>query len=696
MGATDKELLIRVRADIQQAIKQLNAIESGIKGVAGAANKPINDPTKDLSSGLDRTKSKAVDLRRELTALFSLAAIYRGVKAAIDETRKMQSALLGLRAVSENAGIGIQQAWATVTGLTKDGLLSVSDAAKSLQNLLARGYSLDQSVSTIERLKDAAAFNRAAHLSMSEAVLTATEGLKNENSILVDNAGVTKNVSVMWKEYAKQIGKTVDQLTQQEKVQAEVNGILSETTAQAGNAALAAEGVEGKVATFNKTLSDLKNVAGDSLLPALTQLASWGTSFIQDVVQPLVGYLKAYAVWVGFLVKSAGDISSGDFGQIKNNFKVAEDMMREHIENAKKGSTDLTKEIVKMGNAVTDSSNQSAKALDTQTDAAIDYEKALKDINLQLKSAITLQNEQAKAAEAARQATKDLAKSFEDVRGGLGDQGGTPDIVGISSQTLKSEQLFSQGDYEGAVKAAEKARDMIAELGDAGTESELVLRGLLTRAEQAGMQAAQSIQAEKEAALQQTNQVITDLLTRAEELKALKVGLDADAAQAQANSLMTALQAQFSANPLVIPVVLSQGGDINVPSEQAVAGVVEPMPIKRAGGGQIVGPGTGTSDSVLMWGSNGEFMQPAASVQYYGRGFMELIRRRQLPRFADGGLIGAPALSSASLPAPGGAAGGTPINLYLNGKQYPVSASSDVAADMQREFHRESMKRGDR
>ena len=33
-----------------------------------------------------------------------------------------------------------------------------------------------------------------------------TEGLKNENSILVDNAGVTKNVAKMWEDYAKAIG----------------------------------------------------------------------------------------------------------------------------------------------------------------------------------------------------------------------------------------------------------------------------------------------------------------------------------------------------------------------------------------------------------------------------------------------------------------------------------------------------------
>jgi hypothetical protein len=61
-------------------------------------------------------------------------------------------------------------------------------------------------------------------------------------------------------------------------------------------------------------------------------------------------------------------------------------------------------------------------------------------------------------------------------------------------------------------------------------------------------------------------------------------------------------------------------------------------------GGPIVGPGTATSDSILARLSNGEFVQPAAAVDYYGQDFMEAIRRRRIPRevlpgFARGGLV---------------------------------------------------------
>jgi hypothetical protein len=67
-----------------------------------------------------------------------------------------------------------------------------------------------------------------------------------------------------------------------------------------------------------------------------------------------------------------------------------------------------------------------------------------------------------------------------------------------------------------------------------------------------------------------------------------------------------------------------------------------------AEGGQVFGPGTATSDSIPTLLSNREFVQPVASVDYYGTDLMEALRLRRIPRemlpgFAKGGLVGWPA-----------------------------------------------------
>jgi hypothetical protein len=58
-----------------------------------------------------------------------------------------------------------------------------------------------------------------------------------------------------------------------------------------------------------------------------------------------------------------------------------------------------------------------------------------------------------------------------------------------------------------------------------------------------------------------------------------------------------------------------------------------------AGGGYISGPGTKTSDSIPAWLSNGEFVQRARAVDFYGVDFMRRLNNLQIPKFAGGGHV---------------------------------------------------------
>jgi hypothetical protein len=61
----------------------------------------------------------------------------------------------------------------------------------------------------------------------------------------------------------------------------------------------------------------------------------------------------------------------------------------------------------------------------------------------------------------------------------------------------------------------------------------------------------------------------------------------------------------------------------------------------KAAGGFITGPGSGTSDSILTWLSNGEYVMPAHVVKQMGVGFFDQLRGVKTPGFAAGGLVGA-------------------------------------------------------
>jgi hypothetical protein len=275
------------RSTFNRELKAINTDMVGSQVQISRLGTAANDAFAWVGTKL---KGDLLALGASMAAVFSAVAIKDFVADSKAAAIQQEAAYRGLEAVANHAGVGIGRAMQEAQKLSADGLLSVGDAAKALQNLLSRGYNLDQSIAVINRLKDAAAFNRQANLGLSEAVLTATEGLKNENSVLVDNAGVTKNVAKMWDEYAKSIGTTRDKLTESQKVQAEYTGILKETEAQVGNADKAAKGLTGSQAELDAKSNELKVTVGTILEPAfislnktLAETASWFNGLLKSM-----------------------------------------------------------------------------------------------------------------------------------------------------------------------------------------------------------------------------------------------------------------------------------------------------------------------------------------------------------------------------------------------------------------------------
>lgn len=110
-------------------------------------------------------------------------------------------------------------------------------------------------------------------------------------------------------------------------------------------------------------------------------------------------------------------------------------------------------------------------------------------------------------------------------------------------------------------------------------------------------------------------------------------------------------------------------------------------PFGFAGGGMIRGPGTTTSDSIMAFLSNWEFVQPARAVQYYGLEFMEAIRQLKLPRdfvgrFAMGGL--ARSVSGNRFAGGGQVRSGNPVILKIDRQTFNMTAGDDTVAALKR------------
>lgn len=227
---------------------------------------------KSTASGVQSTFGSAMKaVGKSIGVAFSVGAVVSFGKKCVQVASETQSAWTGLSSIINGQGKDFNKANSFIQDYIKDGLVPLNNAVTAYKNLTARGYDQSQVKSVMNALKDSAAFGRQASLSYGDAIQSATEGLKNENSVLVDNAGVTKNVAKMWEDYAKSIGTTSAALTQQQKIQAEVNGILQETRWQTGDAAKYSHTFAGGMARITATSTQLKTAIGNMLIPVLNQ-----------------------------------------------------------------------------------------------------------------------------------------------------------------------------------------------------------------------------------------------------------------------------------------------------------------------------------------------------------------------------------------------------------------------------------------
>ncbi len=194
--------------------------------------------------------------------------------ASIGAANDLNNSLLGLSTTASAFGQDAGRAQNAARTLAADGLMTVADSATSLKNLLAAGFNLDEATVLMQRFKDSAAFGRQASLGFGQAIRGATEGVRNGNSILVDNAGVTKNLSMMLEEAGYSAQDLMRASSDAGVRQAIFNGIIRETAPQLGDAARASEQLSGQQATLASTITQLQQQVGNALAPALSLLIS--------------------------------------------------------------------------------------------------------------------------------------------------------------------------------------------------------------------------------------------------------------------------------------------------------------------------------------------------------------------------------------------------------------------------------------
>jgi hypothetical protein len=283
-----------------QMTAQLGALRQNFQQVAQGAGQ--------TQTGFQQVQASALAAHAAV-GLFAAALgqqLISQLNKAVEVASRFQSTFIGLGSISRAFGQDINRVNDSARELAADGLISVRDSAVALRNLMMSGFNLEQAVELAKGFKDIASFNRQASLELGYAVTSATEGIKNQNSLLVDNAGLTKNLTIILKEMGlseQDLGKIQTDVNIRTKF---YNGLLREMRPMLGDAARLTDTYQGSQAALNVQIELFQAALGEQLMPilqtfnqTLSQFIGWlrnSTSATSEMTRVL---LVATGIFVG-------------------------------------------------------------------------------------------------------------------------------------------------------------------------------------------------------------------------------------------------------------------------------------------------------------------------------------------------------------------------------------------------------------
>lgn len=414
----------------------------------------------------------------------------------------------------------------------------------------------------------------------------------------------------------------------------------------------------------------------------VAQVLGFGMKVLASAVIFAGDGFGALGRFIGGAAAAAAAAANGDFAQAADIFRmIGEDNARNTgiaMDRIKKlwsdGYGEVGREAARVNELLSRSTTSTGSRVVKTTE---EMKEAYKSLSSDAKKALSeITAAERKAQSDLEKIRKDRLEIEERYASGIAQLSGGG--VGAASygaaQALKvgARNALQAGDLEGAKQQAKAAMQMLLDLQEAG-ESSFGLTGFAKELQAIEMQ-ANSI--EKTAADKKLASITAEL-EKVQKLSDVKitVGMTPEAIEAAKQQLQQ-LADYLGKQMVITPTIAAPNGIGSADSDGYVLVANDPAkPQGFATGGYINGPGSGTSDSIPALLSNGEYVIRAAAVRKLGKNALDLLNRGiAIPRFADGGLVGAVSSMQSASPQNLGS-----LDISLGGETIQVFANSSQA-----------------
>jgi len=463
--------------------------------------------------------------------------------------------------------------------------------------------------------------------------------------------------------------------------------------------AAASERFNDNIAAMGGASRGAANTIAGELLPTLNEMSGLLLDVVEDgesaqiMADGLSFILKSLATVVialsttfsnlgraiGGTAAAAVTAAKGDFaeaGQIfrdvtADNEKATADAERRikkiwdgGFADAGRTAADTVKKMRELEAGVRESAERSNKAF------ADSYKTMLTSAKDALKDLISEEKKALKDLEDLREKRVDIEERYAGIidRFSGGNADSEPSYAKAQDLTVASRRALVDGDFEGASKKAQEALKVLTDLADAG-ENTYGFAGFVKQLKGIELAANDIEKTDAEAKLQSITDKVAEMNTKISGLTEFDIKLELTEAEKQKIISQMEDLRKLLGQPIPIQAQLSG-------TATGIKGF--------AGGGEIIGPGTGTSDSMVIGASNGEYMIQSAAVRKYGVHLLDNINTMRLPKYAEGGLIGTSSEGSSS---------GSTLNLSLDGQNYALNGQADTIADLASAVRKANLKR---
>jgi hypothetical protein len=393
--ADDNELKIVLVATAERLKSGMNESVGVIQDSVSRMNQEFGGMGEALSSIASGIKTQFLAMGATIAAAFGAHMVKEFISETAMLSARIETLGVVLEVVGRNAGYTAEQMETIAKGVMSMGI-TTQEAYQSVIRMTQAQMDLSQASKLARIAQDAAVIG---NINSSEAFSRLIMGIQRGEMEILKTIGINVSFEAAHKKLETQLGRTSGQLTEQEKVQARMNGVI-EAGARITGAYEASMGTAGKqMLSTARYAEDLKEQIGGLFRPALAEFVKAYNKELQGATQSMkegkeeankwaeiLGYsakvvislyyeLEHVAVFVAHVIaapfeaigtiiggvaaaierlsdtsfKHFGGLVSGDFRgaavAIKESFKDAMDAVGEHLNDALRSSYETADKI---------------------------------------------------------------------------------------------------------------------------------------------------------------------------------------------------------------------------------------------------------------------------------------------------------------------------------------------------------------